>query len=249
MKNSPIFSVIMPAYNCERFISEAIESVLNQSFQEFELIIVDDASTDRTAERVEAFNDDRIHFIRNEKNIGVSETRNRAIALSKGLYIAFLDSDDAWLENKLYIQYKILKDTGFDLCFTSYEFMDEYSNPIKKPYIVPSYTDFNSLLCENVIGLSTSVIKAELAKLHSFSSSYAHEDFVYWLTLLKNGSKAVGIYEVCVKYRLLNQSRSGNKLLAAKNRWLIMRNHLALSFPQSAYYLFIYFLRAVKKYG
>lgn len=120
-----LVSIIMPAYNCERFIAEAIRSVLSQTYTDWELIIVDDCSTDNTAQIVASFDDTRIIYQRNEKNVGAALTRNRALQIAKGHYIAFLDADDLWAPEKLEHQIAFMEKNGYDFTYTAFRRTDK----------------------------------------------------------------------------------------------------------------------------
>lgn len=127
-----LVSIITPSYNCGSFIAETIQSIQNQTYKEWELIIVDDCSTDNTEEIVNRFiqQDSRIHYIVNEKNSGAAVSRNRALRESKGRWIAFLDSDDLWLPEKLEKQIKFMKDNGYAFSYHEYDEIDENSHPL-----------------------------------------------------------------------------------------------------------------------
>ena len=125
-----LVSIIMPTYNCARFIRESIDSVLAQTYTNWELIIVDDSSTDNTAEMIANFNDPRIHYLRNEQNEGAALTRNKALRAVKGRYIAFLDSDDLWHPDKLERQIAFMEQNGYAFTYHEYTEIDESSNPI-----------------------------------------------------------------------------------------------------------------------
>lgn len=125
-----LVSIIMPTYNCGQYIGEAIRSVLEQTYTNWELIIADDCSTDNTAEIVHSFNDERIHFHCNEHNIGTALTRNKALQIARGRYIAFLDSDDLWLPEKLELQIAFMKEHHYAFTYHEYIEIDEHSKPI-----------------------------------------------------------------------------------------------------------------------
>lgn len=125
-----LVSIIMPTYNCARFIRESIDSVLAQTYTNWELIIVDDSSTDNTAEMVANFNDPRIHYLRNEQNEGAALTRNKALRAAKGRYIAFLDSDDLWHPDKLERQIAFMEQNGYAFTYHEYTEIDESSKPL-----------------------------------------------------------------------------------------------------------------------
>ena len=125
-----LVSIIMPTYNCGRFIRESIDSVFAQSYTHWELIIVDDCSTDNTAEIVAAYKDSRIHYLRNKQNLGAALTRNKALREAKGRYVAFLDSDDLWLPEKLKKQIAFMEQNEYAFTYHEYTEIDEESKPL-----------------------------------------------------------------------------------------------------------------------
>ena len=166
---SVAISVIMPAYNSEKYVSAAVESVLCQSFRDFELIVIDDCSTDGTygilcdlAEK-----DNRIILHKNSRNMGVAESRNKGIDLASGEAIALIDSDDIWEPDKLSLQFDVFK-KGNRIVYCSYGFIDDVGRQIKRPFIVPETTDYKKMLTSNVISCSTVLIDADLLKKNHF---------------------------------------------------------------------------------
>ena len=246
----PTVSVIMPAYNCEAYIEKAIRSVMGQSFRDWELIVIDDGSKDSTRDIIGglASEDDRIIFLPNEKNIGVANTRNRGIEVSRGSYIAFLDSDDIWCPDKLELQLARLRESGADLCYCSYSIIDSEDRKAKSDYLVPQSLDFKGLLRENYIGCSTVLLSKEMLGAQRFLVDYYHEDYVLWLELLQNGASAVGCTEPLVKWRLIQNSRSFDKRRSAAHRWYIYRNHLHFSRCKSCLLFLTYAINGIKKY-
>lgn len=243
-------SVVMPAYNCERFIKEAVDSVLSQTLTDLELIVVDDCSKDGTYRIVDdiAQSDTRVKLFKMETNSGVAKVRNFGISKATGKYIALLDSDDVWEKDKLERQIALVEKSNADICYCSYAFIDENGNVIKKPFIVPPKTSFKKMLSVNVISCSTGLFKTDLLKSHPFNPDYYHEDYVLWMELLKLPAKAVGDTGVLMHYRQLNTSRSHNKSNAAKHRWKIYREVLKLSFIESTFAFISYALHGVIKY-
>lgn len=250
MKEQPKVSVIMPAYNCERYISAAIESVLEQSWENFELLVVDDCSRDGTAACVEKYTrrDSRVRLICCGKNQGVAMARNRGIDEAAGEYIAFLDSDDVWVREKLEKQLSIAEETGAEIVYGSYSFIDEAGKRIKRPFVVPEFTDFGRMINRNVIGNSTVLLKADLLAEHRFRSDVHHEDYVLWLELLEIPVKARGCRDVLMHYRQVGDARNRNKLQAARERWKIYRTVLDLSVLRSACAFVCYSVSGVLKY-
>lgn len=248
--NGPVVSVIMPAYNAEKYIKEAIQSVRAQSRTDWELIVVDDGSCDRTPEIVREFavQDSRIKQIVNEKNVGVAESRNRALSVCRGQYVAFLDSDDVWRPQKLEKQIACADQIGADIICTSYGMMDGNGARVFGDFLVPCRIDYQKMLYTNVIGCLTVLIKKDVMTKYGFRSDYFHEDYVAWITMLRDGHTAVGLREVLADYRVLPTSRSFHKWNSAKNRWAIYRSHLRLSRGKSVYCLSRYMLGGLRKY-
>lgn len=244
-------SVIMPAYNEARHIGQSIDSVLRQTYTDWELLVLDDGSSDETPEIVRAYaeKDSRIHFCPNRENMGVARTRNRGVDLAKGQWIALLDSDDTWHETKLEKQLELAEKTGAGLLYCSYAMIDEKTGRRKKDYTVPETTDYNGLLKENVIGCSTVLLNKERLGDHRFDPSFFHEDFVLWLELLKSGWKAVGLKEVLADYLVAENSRSLNKWNAAWNRWRILRKGQRLPLHRAVPAFCSYAVRGVVKHG
>lgn len=249
-RNAPRFSVVMPVYNVEQYVEEAIRSVLAQTVADWELIVIDDRSTDGSYNKVLAIaqEDSRVIVCQNEKNSGVAKTRNRGIEMSRGEYIAFLDSDDAWYPEKLQRQLELLQKENAGMAYCSYAIVGPTGEPVKGDYIVPATTDFESLLKENVILCSTMFIRADIAKEILFNTEFYHEDFVLALDILRAGHKAAGCTDVLMSWRYINNSRSFNKVRCAKNRWRIYREYLGYSALRSAYLFVHYGFAGLRKY-
>lgn len=249
--NAPLVSVIMPAYNAARFIEEAIRSVMAQTMTNWELLVIDDGSSDETARIAEALaaEDGRIRFLRNKENMGVARTRNRGFDLCRGSYVALLDSDDVWYPEKLERQLECLRREDGELCYCSYAIVDAQGCPSRRDYIVPERVDFEGLLRENVIGCSTVLMKRGLLQDRRFRTDFYHEDYVLWLTLLQAGHRAVGCTQPLVKWRLIVDSRSFDKRKAARNRWRIYRGCFELPLGKSLRAFTAYAVASMKKYG
>jgi len=245
----PFFSIIIPVYNCENTILLTLKSVLNQTIKDYEVIIINDCSTDNTLVKIDEFKNkfSDITIISNIKNIGVAESRNKGFQISKGVYIALIDGDDLWLPEKLEKQKYLIKNTNCDICCTSYSFIDENSKDIKKVYIVPKTINYSMLLKQNYIGCSTVVVKRNLLSNKSMDNSFQHEDYALWLKLARNGAKIVGIIEPLMKYRIIHSSRSYNKTNAAKGRMMIYLKQEKLSLIKSLYFFSCYAINGIKK--
>lgn len=249
MKNSILISVVMPNYNGHRFIEQAIDSVLSQTYKNFELLVVDDCSKDDSLSLIKqkAQSDNRIRVISLEHNAGVANARNVGIKEAKGEYIALLDNDDLWTEDKLERQL-VLARKGADIVYCSYDFIDEQNNSIKKPFVVPQQTDFNKMLASSVISCSTSFIKTALMQAHPFNPDFYHEDYVLWMELLRVCPTAYGDPKVLMHYRQVIGSRSNKKGNAAKERWNTYRKALNLNAITSAWVFVRYAVNGVVKY-
>ena len=257
--NKPLVSIIMPAYNAESFIAETIDSVLDQTYDNWELIIVDDNSDDHTVSVVENYSDNRIRLLRNVSNQGVAQTRNTAVAEAKGEYVAFIDSDDLWEVTKLERQMEAVADKSAVLCYTSYDFIAEDGAKVLKPYIAPTTTDFEHMLEENVIGCSSVLVsKSVLDSVDGpFDDKFYHEDYALWMELLNRYNNehglaelmVIGVPDVLMHHRQVHTARSISKTKAAKERWRIYRDKLHMSLGMSVKYMAKYFINGVKKYS
>lgn len=248
MKN-PLVSIIMPAYNAEKFIKESIESVINQSYKNWELLIVDDCSKDLTSKIIENFSlkDKRIKIFQQEKNKGVVKTRNKALKESKGRYVAFLDSDDLWEKKKLEIQIKYMEKNKIYMSYTGYSYISE-SGKFLKEIKVPKSLNYKQALKGNQIGCLTVVVDKNYVGNFEMPD-LKHEDYATWLNILKNDIVAYGILENLAKYRKVNNSLSSNKLKTISWTWNILRNNQKLNFGISLYYLLCHIKQALKKHG
>ena len=246
----PLVSVVMPVYNAERFLRQAIDSVLNQTYQNVELIAVDDGSNDGSLRILNEYKakDSRVYVIQQKQNQGVANARNRGIQLAKGKFIALLDSDDVWEMTKINRQVALLAQEDADIAYCSLDFIDENGVRIKKPFIVANKTDYNRMLIRCEFTCSTIMAKAELLKAHLFRSDYYHEDFCLWMELMKLPIKVVGDRTVLMHNRQSSQSRSNNKVTAAMHRWKIYREALGMSVYQSGIVFVKYAFWGVMKY-
>ncbi len=247
--NNPFVSIIMPSYNSNKTIKEAIESVLNQTYENWELIVVDDCSTDNTIEIVQAIEDHRIHILLNEKNRGVSYSRNRAIHEAKAEWIAFLDSDDCWEKDKLEKQIKVIHENeDAKLVFTGSAFIDDSGNRLEYELKVPEEITYEQILKQNLISCSSVLVRKDIIRSHPFPGSYdLHEDFAVWLQILKSIKVAYGVNEPLLIYRLTDNSKSRNKLKAAKMNWKTYR-YAGVDLGKSLSSMAVYAIRGIKKY-
>lgn len=241
-------SIVMPSYNSAKFIEKSIDSVLNQTYKNWELLVIDDCSPDNSLELVKKYTqiDSRIRLITNEKNMGVAESRNRGLAEAKFSYVAFLDSDDVWDQNKLQIQVDFMIENKAAISFTQYYRINELDEKIGEVNKIPEQVHYFDLLKGNSIAMSTSMIDARIVEKIRFEK-IGHEDYYFWLKSLKNGYLAKGINKKLVYYRVHSTSLSSNKLKAVTYTWHIYRKCLNLNLFESAYYFFIHEFNAVIK--
>lgn len=247
-REEPLVSIITPLYNSEKYIGETIESVLNQTYKNWEMLIVDDCSKDNGVKIVNEYvlKDKRIKLFKNEKNEGVSFTRNKAIDLSQGIYIAFLDSDDLWKKEKLKKQISFMEKNNIDLSYTGYEKIN-MDGSLRGEIRVPEKLDYKELLKNCLIGFLTAIYLKEKFKIYRFKKIKA-EDYIFWLEILKQMDYAYGIQESLAYYRVSNNSRSSNKFDIVKFHWKIYREYEKLNFFKAVYYYFIYIKRGVIRF-
>ncbi|MBS9767326.1 MAG: glycosyltransferase family 2 protein [Flavobacteriaceae bacterium] len=234
--NSQLVSIIMPLYNCEKYIAETINSVLLQTYTNWELLIVDDCSADNSVEIVKKFaeKDTRIKLYEFTNNSGTSNARNKAIKMSKGRYIAFLDSDDIWLPEKLAKQIAFMEETNTALSYTAYTVIDEKSNE-KGKFIPPKSLTYSDLLKTCSIGCSTVMYDTNSIGKVYMPNVKKRQDYALWLQILRKTHECKGLDSCLVKYRKYSDSLSSNKLSAAKYQWQIYREVEKLSFLKSCY--------------
>ena len=243
-------SIILPVYNSEHYLNSTLVSILQQTMPDFELIAINDCSTDQRLQILQnwAQRDNRIQIAANEQNIGVADTRNKGITMAKGEYICFVDSDDTWHSEKLECQLNFMKQSCCDFSCTAYARVDDEGKFMKNRFINKQQIVLEDLLKENYICCSTVMLKTELAKQYSMNGSYAHEDYVYWLDLLQNGANGMVLDETLVQYRVAQSGRSADKGKAAQGRWQIYRKHLHYGVVKSARYFMHYAINGIKKY-
>ncbi len=249
-KENDLISVIMPAYNAENTLQKAVDSVLAQTYQHLELIIVNDCSKDRTLAVAQEYakKDLRVRVISNTVNSGVSVTRHKAVQEARGEWIAFLDSDDAWKADKLEKQIERQRQTNGNLIFTGSSFMDAEGNPIDWMLHVPKQIDYKKLLKQNLISNSSVLVLKSCYQKFEAMGDAMHEDFACWLKMLRSGEIAYGIDEPLLIYRLSSDSKSGNKRKAAKMNWNTYRA-VGLNPFEAGYYMIWYTINGIKKYG
>ncbi len=244
-----LVTIITPVYNSSRYIKECVSSVVDQSYLNWELIIVDDCSTDNSKSIVLELSDkdERIRCIFLEKNVGVAEARNSAIRQARGRYIAFLDSDDIWMPNKLEKQIAFMQEKKIAFSFTSYQIISEDGSQLKNIVKAPRIMTYSSYLKDTIIGCLTVVVDVEKTGGFLMPNLRVSEDMALWLQLLKRGFFAYGLDEILSKYRETSNSLSTNKLKAVKDVWRVYRTIEELSFMYSLWCFINYAFNAIRK--
>ena len=246
----PEVSIIMPNYNGAAFISEAVESVLAQTYQDWELIICDDYSTDDSPKIIEKYTarDPRIRSIRNTADKGVAMARNQAVALAKGAYVTFLDSDNLWYPKMLQVLMEYVHANGIEVACTAYDIITEQGHTICSVARAVIHHLYQYAGKGHRIPMETAIIKRALLPEVPFFP-IPHEDFAMWLRVLKQGYIARGILERLACYRLRQHSLSSRKLQSIRIVWNLMRDREKLPLPQRIYYFLCYAATMLKKYG
>lgn len=247
--NEPLVSIITPVYNAERFLSDTIKSVQNQTYKNWEILLIDDCSKDNSAQIIKEFQkyDNRIKYIKLKKNSGASVSRNEGIRNAKGRFISFVDSDDIWKPEKLEIQIKYMLKENLGFTFTSYRYMKENGELTNKIAKAPSKINYNGLLKNTIIGCSTVVIDREIVDYFEMPLVRRGQDTATWLQILRKEKYAYGIEQDLVNYRLVGESLSSNKIIALKRTWNTYRNVEKLGLLKSSYVFCFYVFNAIKK--
>lgn len=235
-----LISIIMPYYKKKDYLKDSISSILNQSYQKFEIILIDDEVTEESIFFLKEISklDKRIQILSNEKNLGVGKSRNRAIEISKGEFIAFCDCDDLWKKTKLEKQIKHMKNYNLDFSYTSYDIIDE-NNIVKGIRKVEFEIDFNKLLNSCNIGLSTVLVSKNifLNKEYRFAEIKTKEDYVLWLILAKDGVKMVALDEILSSWRKSKNSLSSSIFQKLLDGYRVYRIYLKYSRIKSLFCL------------
>jgi len=220
-----LVSVIMPVYNSEAFVEDAIKSVLSQTYAKWELLMVDDASKDSSFVLLDKYrnSEPRIKIFRNSRNMGTAYSRNKAIEASQGQFIAFLDADDMWKDNKLELQLAVLSRPHVSACFSSYQLMHETGKPIPTIIEALPVLSYERLLKANYVGNLTGIYNAGLLGKIYAPDLRKRQDWALWLRVIEEGGPMDGIKESLAYYRVRQHSISGNKLEMLRYNYRIYR--------------------------
>ena len=246
--STPIISIITPTHNAEATLAATLTSVQGQSFSQWEHILVDDASQDRTPDLLVAYcaRESRARFIGFEQNQGAAAARNAAMEEAQGRYIAFLDSDDLWLPDKLKLQLAYMREKDVAFSFTGYDKIDE-DGVFLRQVRAPLRQRYHDLLKNNTIGCLTAMYDTEKLGKVMMPSIRKRQDLGLWLRLLKRTPHAYGMPDILAQYRVRPNSISSNKLNAAKYTWRLYREVEQMSALKAGYYFLHYALNGVVK--
>ena len=241
-------SIIIPVYNAEKFIGKTIESVLNQTYKNWEILIFNDKSKDNSLKIIKKYSekDKRIKVVDSKENVGVVAARNKLTEIATGEFIAFLDADDYWKQNKLEKQIKFMLRNNALISCTEYTRVTEDEKEIND-IIIKEIITYEDMLKNNYLGCLTVIYNANKLGKRYFKEREKNEDYVLWLEIVKETKIIFGLKENLAFYRVLNNSRSSNKIKAAKDRWNVYRKIERLSLFKSIYYFLQYVIRALKK--
>ena len=244
-----MISIVVPVYNAAPYIENTVQMVLQQTYQDFDLILVDDCSTDNSValleELLEQRKDVRLRLVKKERNQGAAAARNTGLDMASGRYIAFLDADDVWLPHRLEAGLRFMEEKKAGFVFSAYEFGDEQARGTGKIVHVPEKLTYRKALSRTVVFTTTTLfdttlVPKELLRMPTVPS----EDTATWWQILRNGHVAYGLDQVLAIYRRPAKSLSSNKLVALQRIWNLYRKQEKLGLFSSAFYFCFWALRA-----
>lgn len=249
-EENPVVSVVITVYNAEKFIERTLRSVMNQTIKNIEIICVNDCSIDKSEEIIKILmqEDDRIVLLNNEQNLKVSQTRNKGINYAHAKFIALLDSDDEWKENFLIAMLERQKETGGRVIYSACSFMTSDGTYLPATFIPKDKVTYKEYFKQNIIPPSGSLIERELLIKYPFYADKVHEDYVCFLSILKEIKVAYGIKEPLMIYRLTDGSKSRNKFKAILMSYRTYKIH-GVSFFRRCFYTICNAINGIKKYG
>ena len=245
--SGPRVTVIIPFHNSAATLGATLDSLQRQSMPHWEAVLVDDASTDESATLVQgrAASDPRLRLIKASRNLGPAGARNLGISAARARFVAFLDSDDLWRPEKLAAQLPVLE-SGVPLVFSAYEQID-ISGRVLRRVAAPDRVTYQDLLDGNPIGCLTAVWDRTFFGPVALPLIPMHEDYAFWLTLLRHGGYGIGLPQVLAQYRIAGQSYSARKWRAAQAVWSILRSEPGISFPRACLGFMRYATRALAR--
>lgn len=247
-----LVSIIIPVYNSEKYLGETLDSIFRQTYNNYEIIIVDDCSNDHSKDIISQYikrYPNRITYRMNERNSGVAISRNEAISIAKGQYIAFVDSDDVWLPNKLSKQIKLLENNKTcPMSYAKISIIDSNSQVIKENCAIRERISYNFLLRNTMIATSSVVINRNVVKDVVMPNRRSAEDYSLWLSILKKYGDALGVADTQVLYRRHNESISSSKLGEIKYFYDVQVKDQDINRIYAGFNTIVYILNAVKKH-
>lgn len=247
--NENLVSIITPAYNASHFVTATIESVLAQTYRDWEMLIVDDCSKDDTVQVIErhAAADSRVKLIRHQKNAGPAQARETAIDAAAGRFIAFLDADDLWLPAKLERQLAFMREQDAAFSFTEFRRIEADGHTVGRLIPVPDRLNYRQLLKNTAIATSTALLDRAKTGPFRMTRTY-YDDYALWLEITRRGFAAHGMHDDLMRYRVLGASVSRNKTRSARMVWRLYRDIEHLPVPHAAWCFAHYAARAYRKY-
>ncbi len=246
-----LVSIVTPVFNSERFLRDTIQSVQSQSYGDWELLLIDDASTDGSVAVIQtAQNEDtRIKLLQNERNMGAGYSRNQGIKAATGEYVAFLDADDLWAADKLKKHVAFAEANSRAFTFTAYEFANTKGEPTGRCVSAPPSVTYQSMITNPIAWTSTIMIDLRQVEkgLIYMPDIKRGQDLVAWLNVLRHTNEGYGLNEVLSYYRRSSDSLSANKLKAMKRTWHIYRHELKINQAKSVVYMATWAFNATRK--
>jgi teichuronic acid biosynthesis glycosyltransferase TuaG len=245
-----LVSVITPVYNAENFLTKTLRSVINQTYKNIEIILVDDCSKDNSAEIVNRFITDKTSIVYHlqDMNRGAGAARNKALELAKGQYVAFLDSDDVWLPQKIERQISLMKEKKIGFSYTAIEMIDENGKKIKSKRNIKETCDYKYLLRNTIIATSSVVVDRNILGDFRMPLRRGGQDYATWLMVLRNGEIAYGINDVLCQYRVASGSLSSNKFKSIKQVWEIQTQDENIGEIKVIFHVCCFVINSLKKY-
>lgn len=249
-KENMLVSIIVPVYNSENTIDQTINCVINQTYKNWEMLLIDDCSIDSSAKIIDKYvkKDKRIKYFKLDKNSGAAIARNKALDIANGRFIAYLDSDDLWDKEKLEKQVTFMIDNSYAFTCSDYIKIDEEGNYLKKVKL-PKCVNYNLYLRNTIIQTVGVIVDSELVdkKLLYMPNIRRRQDAATWCQILKNGHNCYEMPEFLSYYRVIKNSLSSNKFKAVKGTWYLYRKIEKLSFFKACFCFVGYALNAIKK--
>lgn len=245
-----LVSVITPVYNCEKYIERTLNSVFSQTYKNIEIVLVDDRSKDSSVDIIKSFQatHPEIVYYLQPKNMGAGHARNKALEIAKGQYVAFLDADDMWKPEKIEKQINLLQKKNGGFCFTAIEMIDGDDNVIKGKRKVKDAIDYKFLLSNTMIPTSGVMVDRTIKGDFRMHLRRGGQDYATWLRLLRDGSKAYGINEAMVGYRIDGESLSSNKMKSISQIWEIQTQDEGIGKIAATWHIVRWCWNSIKKY-